>query len=96
MSLQRAFDGSEPPPGARVERLGGRRHEDRSGRSSLLALATLACPRCDAPVLPPSGPHSPASALGCGFCGHDAAVRDFLAFDGTPRPTVVEVRVVGA
>lgn len=96
MSLQRAFDGSEPPRGARVERLGGRRHEDRATRSSLLALATLACPRCDAPVLPRRGPHSPASPLGCGFCGHGGAVRDFLSFDVAPRPTVVAVRVVGA
>jgi hypothetical protein len=59
-----------------------------------LATGTLACPGCDAPVLP--GPHgmSPADELACGFCGHTAAVRDFLSLGEPTRPTHVVVRVV--
>ena len=60
-----------------------------------LAAGTLACPMCDAPVLPGPGGVSPADALGCGFCGHAGFVRDFLSLGEPTRPTHVVVRVVG-
>ncbi|MGB7161269.1 MAG: hypothetical protein WBD40_24640, partial [Tepidisphaeraceae bacterium] len=52
-----------------------------------------ACPRCDAPVAL-GGPVSPADPLGCPFCGHDGAVRDFLSLAAPTRPTRVVVRIV--
>jgi hypothetical protein len=71
------------------------RHERRPvTRSTHLAVGTLACPRCDAPVLPQPGQLSPADPLGCGFCEHSGAVRDFLTLGPPTRPTRVEVRVV--
>jgi len=71
------------------------RHEKRPAtRSTHLATGTLACPRCDAPVLPPPGALSPAEPLGCGFCDHSGALRDFLSLGPPTRPTRVEVRVV--
>jgi hypothetical protein len=72
---------------------GFREEARRPGRSELLASGTLACERCDAPVLP-TGPVSPAERLSCPFCSHSAPVRDFLSLAGPPRPTRVEVRVV--
>jgi len=75
-------------------RVGGFREEvKRPGRSGRIASGTLACPDCDAPVLP-EGAVSPADALSCPFCGHDGPVRDFLSLAGPLRPTRVEVRVV--
>ena len=60
-----------------------------------LATGTLACPGCDAPVLPRAGGMSPADRLSCGYCGHDARVRDFLSLGEPTRPTRVVVRVSG-
>lgn len=70
------------------------RHADRTTE---VAVGTLACPACDAPVSPGPGSLRPAQALGCPFCGHAARVRDFLslATPGHPaRPARVVVRVV--
>jgi hypothetical protein len=67
--------------------------ERRLARSSVLAVGTLACPGCDVPVVP-AAPMSPADAIGCPFCGHTAAVRDFLSLLPPARPARVAVRVV--
>jgi hypothetical protein len=66
--------------------------ELRPARSGRLAVGTLACPACDAPVVP-SGPLAPGAALGCPFCGHGGAVRDFLVLGEPTRPTRVVVHV---
>jgi hypothetical protein len=68
--------------------------ERRATRSSLLAVGTLACPSCDAPVVPAAGPMSPAHPLACPFCGHAGSVRDFLSLKAPSRPARVAVRVV--
>lgn len=60
-----------------------------------LATGTLACPGCDAPVLPRAGGMSPADRLSCGYCGQLGAVRDFLSLGEPTRPTRVVVRVTG-
>jgi hypothetical protein len=76
-------------------RAGAARHEQRRVASRpLLAVGTLACPGCDAPVIPPRSPLSPADPLGCGFCLYSATVRDFLSLAEPTRPARVEVRVV--
>ena len=68
--------------------------ERRPDRSGHLASGTLACPACDAPVLPAAGPSAPADAIACPCCGHEAAVRDFLSLATPGRPARVDVRVI--
>lgn len=66
--------------------------EQRPGRSLHLAMGSLACPGCDAPVVPAAGPHAPSAPLACSYCGRDGAVRDFLSLALPTRPARVEVR----
>jgi hypothetical protein len=73
----------------------GRYERRRSEASRELATGTLACPACDAPVLPSLGSMSPADPIACGFCRHTGAVRDFLSLGEPTRPTRVVVRVRG-
>ena len=87
MSFARKFDG-EP-----IGRLSGIEEERRVARTTVLATGTLACPRCDAPVMP-AGPVAPADALACPYCAHAGAVRDFLSLAPPARPARVEVRIV--
>jgi hypothetical protein len=75
-----------------VERLGGR-HDRRRQSSRQLAVGTLACPTCDAPVLPSPEGMSPGDPISCAFCRHSGAVRDFLSLAEPTRPTRVVVRV---
>jgi hypothetical protein len=82
-------DGPEP-----LRRPGGRQEERRVATTSLLAVGTLACPSCDAPIAPPPGPHAPSDPLGCGFCDRAGTVRDFLSLEQPSRPTRVDVRVL--
>jgi hypothetical protein len=78
-----------------IERVPGR-HERRPGIASWeMATGTLACPGCDAPVLPAAGGMAPPDPLACGYCGHAAALRDFLSLGEPTRPTRVVVRVRG-
>ena len=60
----------------------------------MLATGTLACPECDAPVAP--GPRGLALAewVGCPFCAHAGAVREFVTLGEPSRPARVTVRVV--
>jgi hypothetical protein len=76
-------------------RLAGSEELRRVARSRTLATGTLACPRCDAPVAPGPRPLSPADALGCPYCHHAGAARDFLSLEAPARPARVAVRVVG-
>ena len=70
------------------------RHEHHESRSSRhLATGTLACPSCDAPVLPSAGGMSPADPLSCGYCGTVGPVSEFLSLSEPTRPTRVTVRV---
>ncbi len=69
------------------------REEQRLARASRVATGTLACPRCDAPVTLGAGAVSPADGIGCPFCLHTGAVRDFLSLAAPSRPTRVVVRV---
>jgi hypothetical protein len=66
--------------------------EIRVSRSTLVALGTLACPECDAPVAPGETPLRPADALTCPYCGHAAAVREFLSLAVPSRAAHVAVR----
>ena len=59
-----------------------------------MAVGTLACPVCDAPVAPGPAALSPTDALRCPICDHGGAVRDFLSLASPARPARVQVRVV--
>jgi hypothetical protein len=91
VSLHRPADGSGPlDPASR----GSTSHEERrDSRSTKLASGSLACPRCDAPPLPPLQTLLPADRIACGFCLHEAPVREFLTLGDPVRPTVVAVHV---
>lgn len=92
MALHRGIDGSEPVRPEPITRLAGSEEERRAARSRVMATGTLACPACDAPVAP-AAPVGPADTLGCPYCAHAAAVRDFLALGEPTRPARVVVRV---
>jgi hypothetical protein len=89
VTLQRGMDDQDP---IRPERVGRLAEERRA--SSRLAVGTLACPLCDAPVALAAAQMRPADRIGCPFCGHAGAVRDFLSLGEPTRPMRVEVRVV--
>lgn len=93
MALHRGIDGSDPVRGEPVGRLDGTYEQRRDARSGVLAAGTLACPACDAPVMP-AGPMSPAQSLDCPYCARHGRVRDFLSLSEPARPARVEVRVV--
>jgi len=65
----------------------------RAARSTRIADATLACPRCDAPVAIGPGRLTLTAALTCPFCAHGAPVRDFVSLAQPTRATRVVVRV---
>jgi hypothetical protein len=75
------------------ERLAGRHELRKAQDSHTLATGTLACPSCDAPVLPQPGGMALRDLMSCAFCSHGAPVRDFLSLAEPTRPTRVVVRV---
>jgi DNA-directed RNA polymerase subunit RPC12/RpoP len=92
VAFLRGMDDSEPVrPGT-----GTHEKELRVARADLLAVGTLACSRCDAPVALTAGPMSPAEPIACPFCAHRGRVRDFLTLGAPSRPARVEVRVTTA
>jgi hypothetical protein len=92
VSFQRGIDGSEPLRPEPITRLGGPQEERRVTRG-LLGVGTLACPECDAPVVP-DRPLAPSDVVGCPFCARTGPVREFLSLAAPARPTRVEVRIV--
>ena len=94
MSLRGPWGGAEPGPDARAGRPSAAQEEQRRSRAARLATGTLACPRCDAPVILPVGTASPSQPLACPYCRHAGAVRDFLSLAAPTRPARVTVRVV--
>jgi hypothetical protein len=68
-------------------------HRRRDARSGQLCEATLACPRCDAPIAAGADGLSLTQPLGCPFCAHRAPVRDFLSLAMPTRPARVVVRI---
>ena len=93
MSFQRGLGDSEPVDPEPVGPIAGIEEERKVTRSWRMATGTLACPRCDAPVFP-VGALAPTAPLGCPFCEHRGAVRDFLTLEPPARPARVEVRVI--
>ena len=90
MLFERRSDAAGPLRPEPITRL----EEDRRlGRAWRLGTGTLACPRCDAPVVP-DGPASPATLLECPYCEHTGALREFLTLGEPARPTRVAIRVV--
>jgi hypothetical protein len=94
VSFHRGIDGSDPVRAQPVAGHAGPQEERRRTRSWLLGSGTLACPRCDAPVALDGGRIAPSAPLGCPFCAHHGAVRDFLTLGEPTRPAHVVVRVL--
>jgi hypothetical protein len=90
MGLHRGIDGSEPvrPAVDEIAHL-----EQRFARSTVVAVGTLACPSCDAPVALCGARISPPDPIDCPFCDHRDAAREFLSLDPPVRPTRVAVRI---
>jgi hypothetical protein len=93
VSFLRGFDSSDGARAEPVTRGPGIQEERRATSSSLLAIGTLACNRCDAPVAP-LGPMAPADPLSCPYCANRATVREFLSLEAPSRPARVAIRVV--
>jgi len=71
-------------------------HEEiRPGHAGLIAVGTLACPRCDAPVSPGDRALRVTDAIECPYCGAFGRVRDFLSLAAPTRPARVEIRLRG-
>lgn len=69
-------------------------HEERRvARTGIVAVGTLACPECDAPVALGGMRVTPSDPLLCPFCAHHAPAREFLSLDAPVRPARVAVRV---
>ena len=91
MSLHRTRADDGGPVGRRA----GTAEERRATRSTVVALGTLACPTCDAPVSPGGRALAPAEAFACPVCAHAGVVRDFLSLASPSRPARVRVVVRG-
>jgi hypothetical protein len=91
MAFQRGIDGPEPTRAQPVQARAGAYEPRRSARAFRLA-ATLACPRCDAPVALAGRSVRFSERLDCPFCRHDAPLRDFLSLATPTRPARVQVR----
>jgi hypothetical protein len=93
VSLFRGLDGSSSSSdfGARATPVQEERR--RAIRAGQLAVGTLACVRCDAPVA--IGPLGVAISdrMSCPYCRHEGTVRDFLSLGLPTRPARVIVRV---
>jgi hypothetical protein len=94
MTLHRGIDGSEPLRAGPIGQVAGPQEHRPAAGAWRLGTGTLACPRCDAPVALPAGQVGPAEPLGCPYCDHGAAVRDFLSLAAPSRPARVELRLV--
>lgn len=91
MSLHRSIDPSQP---VRPEDEGRVVHEERRvTRTGVVAMGTLACPECDAPVALGEERVRPSDRLSCPFCAHHGAAREFLSLATPTRPARVAVRI---
>jgi hypothetical protein len=77
------------------ERDGIGHEEIRPGHSGVIAVGTLACPGCDAPVSPGDRALRVTDAVECPYCGNFGRVRDFLSLAVPTRPARVEIRLRG-
>jgi DNA-directed RNA polymerase subunit RPC12/RpoP len=93
VSFLRGFDGSEGARPEPVARGPGIQEERRATRTTLVAIGTLACTHCDAPVAPGPKPMAPSDPLECPYCEHRGTVRDFLSLKAPPRPARVAIRI---
>jgi hypothetical protein len=80
----------EPHRDERIERLPGAEDRRELSRTWQVAGGTLACPECDVPVMPAVAV-SLTESLGCPYCRHEAAARNFLTVTDDPRPARVRV-----
>ena len=94
MAFQRGIDGSDPVRAQPITAPADWQDERHAARPSRLGPATLACPRCDAPVALGGRAVKFSEHLDCPFCRHTAPLRDFLSLALPARPARVEIRMV--
>lgn len=75
------------------QRLPGQVEERRATSAGVVAAATLACRRCDAPIAPGPTPLLLTDHLWCPVCEDSGPVRDFVSLSAPTRPAHVVVRV---
>ncbi len=69
-------------------------HEEiRRADNTQIAVGTLACSECDAPIAIGDASLTPADPLACPYCMHHGVVREFLSLEPPTRPTRVIVRM---
>jgi hypothetical protein len=91
VALERGIDGSGA---VRPDSEGRIVHEERRvAPTGIVAVGTLACPQCDAPVALGETRVKPSDPLACPFCDHHAPARHFLSLRAPTRPARVAVRV---
>ena len=88
------MDGSDPVRAQPISARAGAYEDRRAARSWVLGKGTLACPRCDAPVVLGGRSVRLTVELDCPFCRHAAPLRDFLSLAAPARPAHVEVRMI--
>lgn len=93
MRLESGSEGSDPLRSTPIGRLDPTHEERLRRRAGVVAVGTLACPRCDAPVVP-SGRLRVTDAVACPYCDHVGRVRDFLSLAVPTRPARVVLRLV--
>jgi hypothetical protein len=86
------MDGSEPVRPEPITRGHDTHEERRTGRTWYLGTGSMACPACDAPVVPHRAV-APADDLTCPVCFHFARVRDFLSLAQPTRPARVDINI---
>ncbi len=94
VSIQRGIDGSDPARPQPIEARAGAYEYRHASRAWRLGPATLACPRCDAPVSLGGRSVKLTVQLHCPYCRHTAPLRDFLSLAAPARPARVEIRMI--
>lgn len=92
--------GDKGEPDVKVGRLGGAAVGESKrlvrDRMQVLGRGALVCPECSLPISP--APRArPKAAMSCGFCGHAAAVCDFVrgqCFDTLANEVRIVARIV--
>jgi hypothetical protein len=92
MALQRGMDDDQPLWPTPMQRLAGDDELRRRAHSDVVAVGSMVCPDCDAPVSP-GRPLRPAEVVACPFCDRSGPVREFLQLGEPTRPARVVVRV---
>lgn len=94
MAFQRGTDGSDAPRAQPITARAAAHEERHASRPWRLGPATLACPRCDAPVALGGRAVRFSEHLDCPFCRHTGPLREFVSLALPSRPARIEIRMI--